>query len=42
MTAVTCARSRWSRPAAGGRVVLGIDDSPDGLAAFHYTAGAAA
>ena len=36
MTAVTCAQSRWSRPAAGGRVVVGIDDSPDGLAALRW------
>jgi nucleotide-binding universal stress UspA family protein len=36
MTAVTGAQSWWPRPAAGGRVVVGIDDSPDGLAALRW------
>jgi nucleotide-binding universal stress UspA family protein len=39
MAAVAGAASRQPSPAAGGRVVVGIDDSPAGLAALRWAIG---
>lgn len=39
MVAVASAPSRRSRPEPGGRVVVGVDDSPAGLAALRWAVG---
>src|SRR5579859_1968847 len=36
MTAVTSTPTRRDRPVTGGRVVVGIDDSPGGIAALRW------